>query len=220
MPSARPCYFNPLSPHGERHGLEIRIAVCSTFQSTLPAWGETAGRRGAFRSNRNFNPLSPHGERRAAQRGHQPVAISIHSPRMGRDTRLAFSSELFKTFQSTLPAWGETRIFGVLDLMGQISIHSPRMGRDEDGAYGRRAYLHFNPLSPHGERHEYQRYPGTGGHISIHSPRMGRDEAREAARSRGEYFNPLSPHGERPHYTSHHSARKKFQSTLPAWGET
>ena len=57
--------FNPLSPHGERRGL---LPKCQTptnpFQSTLPAWGETAPRA--------ENPFpSPQ--------------ISIHSPRMGRD---------------------------------------------------------------------------------------------------------------------------------------
>ncbi len=83
-----PCirYFNPLSPHGERHILDKYEATKSIFQSTLPAWGETttrstmpdspkisihSPRMGRDLSSRpargiccNFNPLSPHGERR------------------------------------------------------------------------------------------------------------------------------------------------------------
>ena len=34
-------YFNPLSPHGERPSLILRLRVYGSFQSTLPAWGET-----------------------------------------------------------------------------------------------------------------------------------------------------------------------------------
>ena len=146
-------------------------------------------------------------------------------------------------FQSTLPAWGETRPHHSVYAVFLISIHSPRMGRDGwrwDGpttasgfqstlpAWGetgtsRRAQeikSYFNPLSPHGERPR----PQPGG------PKPGN-------------FNPLSPHGERPYPSlfpqsaepiSIHSPRmgrdrpndrqrealKEFQSTLPAWGET
>ena len=78
----------------------------------------------------HFNPLSPHGERRVSQEdfaaleisihsprmGRDPFgrvysafsAISIHSPRMGRDAPLVFCSTRSTSFQSTLPAWGET----------------------------------------------------------------------------------------------------------------
>ena len=34
-------YFNPLSPHGERHGGLGLLLTMAVFQSTLPAWGET-----------------------------------------------------------------------------------------------------------------------------------------------------------------------------------
>ena len=144
--------FNPLSPHGERRWLFSSFRVRKRFQSTLPAWGETINIRGrstapkiSIHSPRmgrdsltlrhgdvvtDFNPLSPHGERRCCS--WPPVGYG-------------------EVFQSTLPAWGETR--------------SPRSDRRRD---------HFNPLSPHGER----RTPRPSGRI----PRN---------------FNPLSPHGER-----------------------
>ena len=35
-------YFNPLSPHGERPRLPPKPPLPQPFQSTLPAWGETA----------------------------------------------------------------------------------------------------------------------------------------------------------------------------------
>ena len=56
-------YFNPLSPHGERHRHFRPGGGISGFQSTLPAWGETAEDDGHL----------------------GVVTISIHSPRMGRD---------------------------------------------------------------------------------------------------------------------------------------
>ena len=57
-------------------------------------------------------------------------------------------------FQSTLPAWGETRQAIKAQIAELISIHSPRMGRDEstNGISG--CLGHFNPLSPHGERQQ------------------------------------------------------------------
>ena len=39
--SGRP-YFNPLSPHGERRMCGAAATARTAFQSTLPAWGETA----------------------------------------------------------------------------------------------------------------------------------------------------------------------------------
>ena len=122
--------FNPLSPHGERRREEAGSVRQSSFQSTLPAWGETderakickeiaisihsprMGRDGALRGPilwaENFNPLSPHGER----------------------PRLPSLQRMMRTFQSTLPAWGETAYHLLRINYTTISIHSPRMGRD------------------------------------------------------------------------------------------
>ena len=122
-------------------------------------------------------------------------------------------------FQSTLPAWGETKA-------------RPAAPAGDD----------FNPLSPHGERLGGNVSVSAHGTISIHSPRMGRDLLGKQYRLYNKYFNPLSPHGERlkkfgnfasqtyfnplsPHgerLAAHHgrNVRQRFQSTLPAWGET
>ena len=130
--SQRQNYFNPLSPHGERRLHAGAVLTGHGFQSTLPAWGET--RRGGAEDDgkSDFNPLSPHGERRellqqAADKllfqstlpawgeTRPPLlppwpccAISIHSPRMGRDRRIQHAGIAQRAFQSTLPAWGET----------------------------------------------------------------------------------------------------------------
>ena len=101
-------YFNPLSPHGERR---YGCATCAhgwNFNPLSPH-GERHGHNGKIRALKHFNPLSPHGERPGTERP---------SRRCGR-------------FQSTLPAWGETKaqVKAVADR--NISIHSPRMGRDK-----------------------------------------------------------------------------------------
>ena len=124
-------------------------------------------------------------------------------------------------FQSTLPAWGETRSHGFGDdVHTAISIHSPRMGRDGPLAIRALRRMDFNPLSPHGERRAAAQLWPLAAHISIHSPRMGRDRMstdgmpvleisihsprmgrdRRRLPQSGKpfrYFNPLSPHGER-----------------------
>ena len=153
------------------------VTAIARFQSTLPAWGETQRPQPPGTPSLDFNPLSPHGERPGDKAAaHKPKMISIHSPRMGRDgllyhipnegkhfnplsphgERLGSMSDLAaeQTFQSTLPAWGETAsslpqsthstspfqstlpAWGETDTRpetcraGEISIHSPRMGRD------------------------------------------------------------------------------------------
>ena len=235
--------FNPLSPHGERLKAVIYARYSSEFQSTLPAWGETG--------------KTPDQLRR--------MAISIHSPRMGRDhprsgkwsPEALFQSTLpawgetcspaparrARRFQSTLPAWGET---GPRDLRGgasTISIHSPRMGRDLAGAAFRHILgrfqstlpawgetcgehragqegVYFNPLSPHGERPS-SRGSTRSGPMNFY-PLSPHGERRCAGDQAGvdDDFNPLSPHGERQILWKKWAGAPRFQSTLPAWGET
>ena len=189
--------FNPLSPHGERRQWRSCSVQLLPFQSTLPAWGET------------------HEPQRAAIL----TAISIHSPRMGRDV------------QNIVNRWRGT----------VISIHSPRMGRDAD--HQRKAG--HRGISIHSPRMGRDVWPDVFSHgtdISIHSPRMGRDAQKRRFAAKPQHFNPLSPHGERPRgwrvwlrttdfnplsphgerpgAYSNQSPTLKFQSTLPAWGET
>ena len=174
--SGQPCTISIHSPRmgrDRRRRLPPSTSGCISIHS--PRMGRDAERHRDLRGHADFNPLSPHGERPARRR-----------PGGGHEK-----------FQSTLPAWGETRIHVRPLLEDVISIHSPRMGRDQS----RQAAL-------------------PGPIISIHSPRMGRDadhhpdhrterfqstlpawgETRPILRRPffARYFNPLSPHGERP----------------------
>ena len=126
--------------------------------------------------------------------------ISIHSPHTGRDRLVNAPIVSPSLFQSTLPAWGETRV----DSNGQkrkirISIHSPRMGRDAVGVV-----RVDRPL---------RRFQST-------LPAWGETAGSAATGSWRKYFNPLSPHGERHALLDINRRMEQFQSTLPAWGET
>ena len=78
--------FNPLSPHGERPALRAAEEQRQEFQSTLPAWGETVTRSRAFASSAFQSTLPAWGETGGRGAGDEAGGISIHSPRMGRDT--------------------------------------------------------------------------------------------------------------------------------------
>mgnify|MGYP007000472071 CR=1 FL=1 len=80
-------------------------------------------------------------------------AISIHSPRMGRDLYTVLGIENVPYDFNPLSPHGERHIErGYITQDEYISIHSPRMGRDGPSRGG-----------------------GAAAGISIHSPRMGRD---------------------------------------------
>ena len=146
------------------------------FQSTLPAWGETASARRASTVRTEFQSTLPAwGETRHAVGQKQHGDISIHSPRMGRDGSAGDHHPPGHDFNPLSPH-GERHTWAALRLN----------------------YSDFNPLSPHGERPDLDKVPRLEQVISIHSPRMGRDSGRHPRYHGGTYFNPLSPHGERP----------------------
>ena len=80
-------YFNPLSPHGERHLRDVCLDKSQEFQSTLPTWGETVG----MEQDRRDLPISIHsphmGRDPSGGKNDMSLAISIHShpPHRGRD---------------------------------------------------------------------------------------------------------------------------------------
>ena len=214
--------FNPLSPHGERPEPCRVYKLAVGFQSTLPAWGETIPHDADHHPDHNFNPLSPHGERptrcgkapppsgfqstlpawgetgpggglhagrpisiHSPRMGRDSItqnymledgAISIHSPRMGRDGGGSASGKFWSNISIHSPRMGRDAFTSIILTATVISIHSPRMGRDMPQTH--QYYMHiadFNPLSPHGERLFNFRYASCFYIISIHSPRMGRD---------------------------------------------
>ena len=84
---AMPFHFNPLSPHGERRVCEGFSVAVQQFQSTLPAWGETERESDEEQAAKFQSTLPAWGETVKAHPEEFPNAISIHSPRMGRDSK-------------------------------------------------------------------------------------------------------------------------------------
>ena len=217
-------YFNPRSPHGERH---IHLVVPKTideFQSTLPARGAT------FRvldqpCERTISIHAPRtGSDQDVVQAAQNLRISIHAPRTGSDAASATRLFTANYFNPRSPH-GERRSGRRSRVPDRtISIHAPRTGSDAWYIPERAATLNFNPRSPHGERRyrdatrtDERRFQSTlpargatctapghprGGDISIHAPRTGSDPRRGRTRRRNGDFNPRSPHGERPHTVS------------------
>ena len=169
-----------ISIHSPRMGRDMthdqKLAALVKFQSTLPAWGETTD-KSAEEGNRNISIHSPRmGRDELLGVDTEQEAISIHSPRMGRDLSLTIDDFASPAFQSTLPAWGETKDEKGVGRMGHISIHSPRMGRDQEQLEkeGVKTIIFQSTLPAWGETLN-QRWFTAIGNISIHSPRMGRD---------------------------------------------
>ena len=81
-------YFNPLPPHGGRHGMQYHIPDAQPgFQSTPSAWRETVPKTVHAHLGDHFNPLPPHGGRPFLRAGIciPTPHISIHSLRMEGD---------------------------------------------------------------------------------------------------------------------------------------
>ena len=214
-------YFNPRSPHGERHVSDDGKIDNLIFQSTLPA-------RGATLRHMSFEP--------------RQFLISIHAPRTGSDVPSERCIWIPARFQSTLPARGATLFKGSLAPTLGISIHAPRTGSDKDANWLARLvkisihaprtgsdlcrfpptapHSNFNPRSPHGERPSRCAVRHLRRGISIHAPRTGSDDCGRRARRRAADFNPRSPHGERRRASSRLRRGLPFQSTLPARGAT
>ena len=80
------CNFNPLPPHGGRHGYASEPPAATEFQSTPSAWRETIKEISSLGDNSDFNPLPPHGGRlNGATVKIIDADISIHSLRMEGD---------------------------------------------------------------------------------------------------------------------------------------
>ncbi len=157
---------------------------------------------------------------------------------MGRDKGKKPLQLICLAFQSTLPAWGETRYrcrfwqlakyFNPLSPHGErlgaggvaqnnafISIHSPRMGRDLVYIHYIITAFRFQSTLPAWGETEMLMQRHIAEYISIHSPRMGRDSISPSAGRAAEDFNPLSPHGERRSCTRMHGGTSYFNPLSP-----
>ena len=101
-------HFNPLPPHGGRHGWFMAFGRSSQFQSTPSAWRETPVIHNKFFTDAAFQS----------------------TPSAWRETQITMTHIPTRRFQSTPSAWRETVRFRRRIPNCSISIHSLRMEGD------------------------------------------------------------------------------------------
>ena len=150
-------------------------------------------------THRHFNPRAPCGARRGyIYKPRRKIIISIHAPRVGRDTSQRTTAARTRYFNPRAPCGARpalavdsrptnsdfnprapcgARLHAVVKYAPQnaISIHAPRVGRDNDLFYIVVGLAHISIHAPRVGRdlRNAQQRPGHG--ISIHAPRVGRD---------------------------------------------
>ncbi len=190
-------YFNPRSPHGERHSSYYRRNGAQNISIHAPLTG----------SDLCASSLS------------SLMYISIHAPLTGSDGRLNTSARTGIAFQSTLPSRGATRRRRRRTLSSAFQSTLPSRGATTYSTTRCARAAHFNPRSPHGER-LFARLVDAALDISIHAPLTGSDidmggEAYEMTIS---IHAPLT--GSDPHTLQYSPFSLGFQSTLPSRGAT
>ena len=146
------------------------------FQSTRPVWGATVSAPDLIRVLR----------------------ISIHAPRVGRDTRhLRRLNQVSFDFNPRAPCGARHPFTINLNAIVWISIHAPRVGRDDHRRRLDRRRADFNPRAPCGAR-----------------------RILDVAGTSAFYFNPRAPCGARQRPSNSGADGRTFQSTRPVWGAT
>ena len=193
-----------ISIHAPRVGRDEELGMepehILSFQSTRPVWGATSRRRASRTRIPDFNPRAPCGARRRGQRRHRRRAgISIHAPRVGRDSSQDKIVCALKNFNPRAPCGARRSRLCLAVQPREISIHAPRVGRD------------------HGKKAD-KIVKG----ISIHAPRVGRDQrAGHVVRRHAKGFQSTRPvWGATSPARRCRSAPPQFQSTRPVWGAT
>ena len=164
-------YFNPRSPHGERHCAPFMDMGKSVISIHAPRTGSDADLDGHLPSGGDFNPRSPHGERRSQRLWKEYTTcnfnprsphgerqnfariflhiryISIHAPRTGSDARFQIKTGLV-LISIHAPRTGSDRAICRLRCRQAISIHAPRTGSDGISRARRCAILPFQSTLP------------------------------------------------------------------------
>ena len=146
--------FNPRAPCGARRRTNLLLLRPSIFQSTRPVWGATfvvldvKPQFFEFQSTRpvwgatdlddakdnaadDFNPRAPCGARQPVAAFSLPLpVISIHAPRVGRDSHRQSCGGRHPHFNPRAPCGARPRHCYLAQGRRPISIHAPRVGRD------------------------------------------------------------------------------------------
>ena len=173
------------------------------FQFTHPVWGATTGLALLPSKRPCFNSRTPCGARLCYLAGYAgEVGVSIHAPRLGRDTRPSGGGGRFFKFQFTHPMWGATISQRHIICHSLVSIHAPQWGATrvstsettEPNSFNSRTPCGvrldwitsqtprscFNSRTPCGVRLYGQLHNGRKEQVSIHAPHVGCDSVRGA----------------------------------------
>ena len=185
------------------------------FQSTRPVWGAT------FRNIADY----------------YKVQVSIHAPRVGRDSLRMYPIRRARRFnprapcgarrgadrprnraaefQSTRPVWGATRPIKCQCVYARVSIHAPRVGRDHVMGRDEVEEFAFQSTRPVWGA-TFPSFSATSStDVSIHAPRVGRDFDLYYGYSGPWCFNPRAPCGARPIWRSSFGVRGGFNPRAP-----
>ena len=213
--------FNPRSPRGGATATLINLSTRRAFQSTLPAWGSDARRRGGRGAGLGFNPRSPRGGATSARPelgcdGH----VSIHAPRVGERPLSLVKGVVAQKFQSTLPAWGsDVRSRRYWRSRERFQSTLPAWGSDLLPSKLEGAEVRVSIHAPRvGERREEQKFYLLFLMFQSTLPAWGSDFDRADIGVVGRGFNPRSPRGGATAPPRRRRGGVALQSTLPAWG--
>ena len=169
------CNFNPRSPWGERPKSVVLVLCSKVFQSTLPVGGATSRVR--------LPPFATYISIHAPRGGSDPVKIIGDGSRQDFNPRSPWGERPLhlcsriadRTFQSTLPVGGATKIGADTGTIGKISIHAPRGGSDPQSTESLDDDPKFQSTLPVGGATHNGSHHGQAVPISIHAPRGGSD---------------------------------------------
>ena len=213
-------YFNPRSPHRERLSYIIIAILWHTISIHAPLTGSDSYSLQALRISRHFNPRSPHRERRISHNcAFWIVNFNPRSPH--RERRLIVGIQFCNGCISIhAPLTGSDFDFSYPWYNDDISIHAPLTGSDGLTTVSVTDTADFNPRSPHRERQMSRRWDRINNGISIHAPLTGSDFTTACKLKCKYHFNPRSPHRERLSMRHNIQLFEIFQSTLPSQGAT
>ena len=203
MFSSKTAVSQPISIHAPRVGRDhiytTKMDGREIFQSTRPVWGATDLLAQEYDTKNGFQSTRPvWGATIFVLLSFLAKKISIHAPRVGRDSEFRMDFVYFLNFNPRAPCGARRRKISRSERHCIFQSTRPVWGATEFQAFENYQPKHFNPRAPCGARRE-------------------RLLKRCVVRC---YFNPRAPCGARPGYVTNTFDGLKFQSTRPVWGAT
>ena len=213
--------FQSTRPVRGATGMAADISVSGQFQSTRPVRGATLTFAKTLLTTTDFNPRAPCGARLLFwERGSEPLDISIHAPRAGRDEGDYGGPADYNYFNPRAPCGARHIHVPVLVGKCTISIHAPRAGRDKGLSAQVKELKEFQSTRPvRGATHR-RRCGDPSGEFQSTRPVRGATGGYARINSRETDFNPRAPCGARPQSVAIAGVTAQFQSTRPVRGAT